>query len=198
MALILALSCTACGEDTEPAVTTAPAAATEAPAEATEEPAAPEETAEAEAEEPTAEPEETEEETADVSFDVDELAALFESFTGIRGTAGGSLKMCVVADSCLSYAQEKELYSLDDMSKEELKTAVKEAFGRLTKKRQKEFRKNISEDVMPMITDSFQQPDVYEGEFEDCGLKETWNKKLEDPHIQDDWAVLWEALNEVL
>ena len=196
LALVLALACVACGDDKEQTATTAPDTATEAPAEVTEEPVEePEETAEAE--EPETEPEEeTTEEAA--SYDVDELAALFKSFTGIRGTAGDSLKMCVVADSCLAYAQEKELYLASEADKEGLKSAVQEAFGRLKKKQQKEFQKNINEDAMPMITDSFQDPTAYAGEFEDSGLGEAWNAKLDDPHIQDDWAVLWEALFDVL
>ena len=201
LALLLALALTACGEENATA-TDAPAAVTEAPAEETtgEPTAEPEETLPTE--EPEADPEEeTQDETEDeatISFDVEELTSLFQSFTGLRGTAGFSLKVCIVADSCLSYAQEKELYSLDDTSKGELASSVKEAFGNLKKKQQKEFRKTISEDVMPMITDSFQDAGVYKDSFEDSGLWDSWDELLQDPHIKDDWAVLWEALSEVL
>ena len=188
-AMLLALAC-ACGTE-EP--TAAPAATAEAEVAATETPEPTPSPAE-ETAEPTEEPA-AEEEPQDeaVTFDTQELQEIFESCTGISGTAGCSLKWALAAEKCLGYSVKHELSGLDDASRDNFMQAVKEAYDALTRKEKRSLKNEMRESIMPFITDSFQEPTLYEGDLEDAGVLKAWKRDMESPYVQDDWSVFWEA-----
>ncbi|MBO4396316.1 MAG: hypothetical protein J5819_08220 [Eubacterium sp.] len=151
---------------------------------------APEPTEEPEA---TAEPEATEEPGGDINFDVNKLKNVLKKCIGIGGTAGASLKWAVAADKCLGYAVKNKLSKLDLVDSVSFSQAMDEAVNSFSQEERDSLNTEMSENIMPMITDSFQEQGLYDGELEDAGVLDSWNRYMAKPTVQDDWSVFWIA-----
>ena len=201
MVLLLA---TACGDDEEP--TTAPEATQEAAAETETEAPETTEAAEEEPEEsqdPAAEKTEAPEDedstggTVEMTFDPLSFVKLFDSCIGVEGTAGESLKVAELAMRFLGYSEECQMSELTSDSKKSLKEAMQTAYDQMTKANQKELKHIMSESIMPFISDSLEDPEVYADVLEDAGISDKWSGLMRDKHKREDWGAFRGTFMEV-
>ena len=196
---MVAITACGCGSDSETTAEATPEPAVEETTETpTEEPTATpeaEEATQAPTEDATAEP--TEEPEEIVSFDADELKSVLEMCIGIRGTAGSSLKWALASETCLAYAVENELSGLNEGSVESFSRTMKEVVDSFTRKQRKSLGIEMQESIMPFITDSFQEWNLYQPDLEDAGAWDSWEEIIKNPHVQDDWYVFWGAYEEI-
>ena len=84
----------------------------------------------------------------------------------------------------------------NDLSIDNFQKAFAEAYDKLDKKQKNELKYNMREEIMPIITDSFQDSSLYMADFEDAGLAEDWKEYLEYPGVKESWSILWEAYEQ--
>ena len=196
LALMLALSASlsACGKEEEQAPTVAPAAVEEVKAASGEAVSASAVSGDAVSGD-AAEPEVSEEpfimDDGSIDFDAKEIKVLLEACIGIRDTAGYYLKCAQAADKLLAFAVDYNLANQIDLSIQSFNAAFEHAYEELNFDQQKELYNNLTEDIMPMIMDSLQDPDVYKNDLEDAGVYKSFKKNLKDPDARKSWSVIW-------
>ena len=132
-----------------------------------------------------------------IDFYAEDIKPLLEACIGIRDTSGYYLKCAKAADTLLSYAVENNLANQIDLSIQSFNAAFEHAYSELNFDQQKELYNNLTEDIMPMIMDSFQDPTVYKSDFKDAGVYDSMKKNLKDLDARGSWSVIWEAYYSV-
>lgn len=133
-----------------------------------------------------------------VVYDPAEISKLLELCVGIEGTAGHTLKYAVAADTLLAYAVDNNLGEQIDLSMQNFDNAFKVAFDKLSDAQKEELDYNMTEEIMPMINDSFEDPSVYENDFKDAGVDKRFKKNLKTDGAKGSWSVIWQAYEEAV
>ena len=130
-------------------------------------------------------------------FEAKDIKVLLDACIGIKESSGYFAKCAKAADTLLAFAVENNLANQIDLSIQSFNAAFEQAYNELSFDQQKELYINLTEDIMPMIMDSFQDPDAYKGDFEDAGVYKSIKKNLKDPDARASWTVIWEEYNSL-
>ncbi len=130
-------------------------------------------------------------------FESKDIKTLLDACIGIKDSSGYYVKCALAADTLLNFAVENNLANQIDLSIQSFNAAFEQAYNELTFDQQKELYNNLTEDIMPMIMDSFQDPDAYKADLDDAGVYGSFKGNLKDPDARESWTVIWEEYNSL-
>ncbi len=132
-----------------------------------------------------------------LEFESKDIRTLLDACIGIKDSSGYYVKCALAADTLLNFAVKNNLANQIDLSIQSFNAAFEQAYNELTFDQQKELYNNLTEDIMPMIMDSFQDPDAYKADLEDAGVYGSFKGNLKDPDARESWTVIWEEYNSL-
>ncbi len=201
MILFMIISLMACGKEEEQTATNAPAAVVEEVKAASGEAVSASAVSGNAVSGDAAEPDDGEEpfimDDGSIDFYADDIKPLLDACIGIKDSSGYYVKCALAADTLLNFAVKNNLANQIDLSIQSFNAAFEQAYNELTFDQQKELYNNLTEDIMPMIMDSFQDPDADKADLEDAGVYGSFKGNLKDPDARESWTVIWEEYNSL-